>query len=305
MSTVRHFLEIDDLTSDEIDRVLDLAAAEPAPDLLAGSGAAFIFEKPSARTRTSVELATSQLGGHPVSLLGDEVGIDRRESAEDLARLFSGMVALVGARVFDHGVLERLAGAATVPVVNLLSDDAHPIQTLADLSTIRREFGRLAGLRVVFVGDANNVARSLAIGCHLVGATFVWSGPAEHGFSGPALERIHAAGARVEVEPDPVVAVAGADVVYTDTWYSMGQEDEQAARRDRFVPWRVDDGLMQHAAPGAVLMHCLPAHRGDEATDSVLDGPASRIWPQAHDRLHTARALFTFLVQEHRVGSAR
>jgi len=302
VSPVRHFLEIDDLSPAEIETVLDLSARPPDPTLLAGSGAAFLFEKPSARTRTSVELATSQLGGHPVCLLGDEVGIDTRESAEDLARLFSGMVRLVGARVFDHRVLERLAAASTVPVVNLLSDDAHPIQTLADLSTMRREFGRLEGLRVVFVGDANNVARSLAIGCHLVGASFVWSGPSEYAFPDDDLDRIHAAGAAVQVEPDPVAAVADADVVYTDTWYSMGQEDEREVRRARLSPWRVDEDLLARAAADVVLLHCLPAHRGDEATDSALDGPASRIWPQAHDRLHTARGLFTFLLTGGRPG---
>jgi ornithine carbamoyltransferase len=296
VSAVRHFLEIDDLEPDEGLRVLDLSLAPPRSDLLAGSGAVFLFEKPSARTRTSVEMATSQLGGHPVALLGDEVGIDRRESAEDLARLCSGMGRLLGARVYAHSVLERLAAASAVPVVNLLSDDAHPIQTLADLLTIRREFSSLSGLRVVFVGDANNVARSLAIGCSLVGATFVWSGPPEYGFSVSDRDRIASAGATVVVEPDPRRAVAGADVVYTDTWYSMGQEEEQAARTAVFAPWRVDAELLGLAAERAVFLHCLPAHRGDEATDDVLDGPASRIWSQAHDRLHTARGLFTFLL---------
>ena len=303
MSTVRHFLEVDDLSSGELTRVLDLADAPPASTLLAGSGAVFLFEKPSARTRASVELATFQLGGHPVSLRNEEVGIDTRESAQDLARLFSGMGRLIGARVFEHDKLERLGGAASVPVVNLLSDDAHPIQTLADLLTVRHEFGRLDGLRIAYIGDANNVARSLAIGCNLAGATCCVSSPPGYEFSDADLARIAESGPAPEVFDDPADAVAGAQVVYTDAWYSMGQEDEMAARRAAFADWQVDDALLAGSDPEVIFLHCLPAHRGDEATDEVLDGPASRIWAQAHNRLHTARGLFTFLVGD-RSGEA-
>jgi ornithine carbamoyltransferase len=244
-----------------------------------------------------MELAVVQLGGHPVALRDTEVGIDTRESAEDLARLFSGYAAVIGARVFEHHKVERLAAASSVPVVNLLSDDAHPVQTLADLLTVRQELGSLSGRTVTYVGDANNVARSLAIGCRLVGMPFRVSAPPGYGFSAADRARLAAAGATVEEVADPREAVRGAEVVYTDAWYSMGQEDEQRIRREAFAGWRVDDELLGAADPAAIFLHCLPAHRGDEATDEVLDGPRSRIWPQAQNRMHTARGLLSFLVE--------
>lgn len=291
----RHLLEVDDLSAEELADVLDRSEApDPAP-VLAGAGAVLLFEKPSARTRTSMEMAVVQLGGHPVSLRNEEVGIDTRESAEDLARLFSGYAGVIGARVFEHHKVERLAAAASVPVVNLLSDDAHPVQTLADLLTVRQEFGRLRGLELAYVGDANNVARSLAIGCGLAGMGFRVSSPPGYAFADADMARVRAAGVEPVVTADPAEAVAGAHVVYTDAWYSMGQEDERRERQLAFGPWRVDEALMDRAAPDAVFLHCLPAHRGDEATDGVLDGPRSRIWPQAHNRMHTARGLLSFL----------
>jgi len=295
---VRHLLEVDDLSPAELERVLDLAELDDPPQVLSGSGAVLLFEKPSARTRTSAEMAVVQLGGHPVSLSGGEVGIDSREPAEDLGRLFSGYGDLIGARVFAHDKLERMAGASSVPVVNLLSDDAHPVQTLADLLTLRQAFGRLEGLTVAYVGDANNVARSLGIGCGMTGVRFSISSPPDYTFDDTALDRIRASGADVAVVEDPHEAVVGADAVYTDAWYSMGQEDEQRIRREAFARWRVDSSLMDAAGDGAVFMHCLPAHRGDEVTDDVLDGPASRVWPQAHNRLHSIRGLFIWLRTE-------
>ena len=295
-SAPRHVLEVDDLDPGELLQVLDLSELSAPPPVLAGRGVVLLFEKPSARTRASMEMATVQLGGYPVTLRNEEVGIDTRETAEDLARLFSGYGAVIGARVFEHHKVERLAAAASVPVVNLLSDDAHPVQTLADLLTIRQAHGRLAGLTVTYVGDANNVARSLGIGCGLLGLRFRVSSPPGYGFGAVDLDRLEVAGARPEVVEDPAAAVAGADVVYTDAWYSMGQEDEQRERREAFARWRVDEALMARAADGAVFLHCLPAHRGDEATDGVLDGTASRIWPQAHNRMHTARGLLQFLL---------
>lgn len=292
---IRHLTEVDDLTRDELLEILDRAEDADVPQVLAGEGAVLLFEKPSARTRSSMELAVSQLGGHPVTLRHEEVGIDSRESAEDLARLFSGYGRFIGARVFSHDKVERLAAAASVPVVNLLSDEAHPVQTLADLLTVRQAFGDLEGLTVAYVGDANNVARSLAIGCGLVGARVRVSHPDGYGFSAADTDRILAAGTDLALVEDPAEAVDGAHVVYTDAWYSMGQEDEQRTRREVFGPWRVDDALMARADADAVFLHCLPAHRGDEATDSVLDGPQSRIWPQAHNRLHSARGLLLWL----------
>lgn len=291
----RHVLEVDDLTADEIVDILDLAEAADPPLVLAGSGGVLLFEKPSARTRTSSEMAIARLGGHPVSLTAAEVGIDTRETAEDLGRLMSGYGKLIGARVFEHHKLERMASVATVPVVNLLSDDAHPVQTLADLLTLRQSFGRLAGLTVAYVGDANNVARSLGIGCGLVGASFRISSPPGYTFDEVSLDRIRSAGTDVVVFDDPADAVAGADAVYTDAWYSMGQEEEKRIRQEAFDRWRVDAALMERTSPDAVFLHCLPAHRGDEATNDVLDGPRSRIWPQAANRMHSMQGLILWL----------
>ena len=292
---MRHFLEINDLDIDELHHVLDLSEDAARPQILAGRSVTLIFEKPSARTRASMEVAVAELGGHPVSMRNDEVGIDIRESAEDLARLFSGYSTLIAARVFEHEKLERLAAAATVPVVNLLSDLNHPIQILADLLTIRGEFGVLDDLTIAWVGDANNVARSLAIGCHMVGARFRLAHPPGFGFSSRTSADLARLGCAPLICDSPAVAVTGADVVYTDAWYSMGQEAEAARRRATFAPYRVDEALMAGAAGHAIFLHCLPAHRGDEATDGVLDGPHSRIWPQAHNRLHSSRGLIRFL----------
>jgi len=295
---VKHLLEIDDLTGDELLRVLDLSEASELPRVLDGQGAVLLFEKPSARTRTSMEMAVVQLGGHPVTLRDTEVGIDTRESAEDLARLFSGYGSVIGARVFEHHKVERLAAAASVPVVNLLSDDAHPVQALADLLTIRQSHGRLEGVVVTYVGDANNVARSLGMACGMVGAPFRVSSPKGYTFSDGDLARLRSVGGDPQIVDDPAEAVKGADVVYTDAWYSMGQEAERVERTEAFADWRVDEALMTLAAPDAIFLHCLPAHRNDEATDEVLDGPNSRIWAQAHNRMHTARGLLAWLLDE-------
>jgi len=295
---VRHLLEIDDLTAEELMRVLDLSERADLPRVLEGRGAILLFEKPSARTRTSMEMAVVQLGGHPIALRGDEVGIDTRETASDLGRLMSGYGAVIGARVFEHHKVERLAAAATVPVVNLLSDEAHPVQALADLLTIRQEFGTLDDVVVTYVGDANNVARSLGVACGLVGTEFRVSNPPGYDFDDVSLDRLRTAGCDVVLEPDPAQAVKGADVVYTDAWYSMGQEQEKIVRSEAFARWRVDDELMSRTSERAIFLHCLPAHRGDEATDDVLDGPRSRIWAQAYNRMHTKRGLLAWLLDE-------
>lgn len=295
---MRHLLEIDDLSGDELVRILDLAERRDLPRVLDGLGVMLLFEKPSARTRTSMEMAVVQLGGHPVTLRNEEVGIDTRESAEDLGRLFSGYGAAIGARVFEHAKVERLAAVSSVPVVNLLSDAAHPVQALADLLTIRQHVGRLEDVVVTYVGDANNVARSLGIACAMVGARFRVTSPPGYTFDEATLSRIAAAGAPAEVFDEASAAVAGADVVYTDAWYSMGQEDERAERAEAFSRWQVDAALMSAASPDAIFLHCLPAHRGDEATDDVLDGARSRIWDQATNRMHTARGLLAWLVDE-------
>lgn len=295
---MRHLLEIDDLTSEELLEVLDLSEQNDLPRVLEGRGAVLLFEKPSARTRTSAEMAVFQLGGHPITLRNEEVGIDTRESAEDLGRLFAGYAAVIGARVFEHHKVERLAAVSSVPVINLLSDEAHPVQALADLLTIRQEFATFDDVVVTYVGDANNVARSLGIACSLVGMTFRVSNPPGYGFDDASVQRLASAGCVVEVIEDPAEAVVGADVVYTDAWYSMGQEEEQAIRTRAFDGWRVDEDLMGRASARAIFLHCLPAHRGDEATDGVLDGQRSRIWRQAQNRMHTKRGLIAWLLSE-------
>lgn len=295
---MRHLLEIDDLTSIELIEILDRSEATDLTRVLEGQGAMLLFEKPSSRTRTSMEMAVVQLGGHPVTLRNEEVGMDTRESAEDLARLFSGYGSIIGARVFEHHKVERLAAAASVPVVNLLSDQAHPVQALADLLTIRQSFGRLEGLVVSFVGDANNVARSLGLACGLVGIEFRVSNPPGYGFDDATIDRLAMSGAAVELIEDPHSAVHGANVVYTDAWYSMGQEEERRTRTEAFARWQVNTALMVSAASDAIFLHCLPAHRNDESTDAVLDGPQSRIWPQAYNRMHTARGLMHWLLTD-------
>ena len=293
--TARHFLEVDDLTPSELEEVLVLGGSQSLHRVMEGRGAALLFEKPSARTRHSTEMAVVQLGGHPVYVRPDEVGIDTRESAEDVARTLSQFHAAICARVFDHQVLVRMAGAGQVPVVNLLSDEAHPLQAVADLLTIAAERG-LNGTSLAWVGDFSNVARSLALASAMVGIEVRVASPEGYGPSDGDLARVRALGGTIAVAASPAEAVAGVDAVSTDAWYSMGQEAEAAARRPLFEPYRVDSALMALAAPEAIFLHCLPAHRGEEVTDEVLDGPASRVWPQAANRLHAARAVLAFLL---------
>ncbi len=295
--TVRHLLEVDDLTPAELTSVLDLAeVAEPAQPL-AGRGMALLFEKPSARTRNATEMAIVQLGGHPVSMRGEEVGLDGRESAEDLARTLAGYHGAIGARVFAHVTLERMAGAAGVPVVNLLSDTAHPTQALADLLTLRQHFGtNLNGRTLAWVGDANNVFSSLSLAAAMVGMDVRAACPSGFGPDDAHLQRVRAQGGDVVVTTSPREAVTGADVVSTDVWASMGQEDEAAARRAAFAGFTVDASLMAAAAPDAVFLHCLPAHRGEEVAAEVVDGPQSLVWAQAANRMHAVRGLLLFLL---------
>jgi ornithine carbamoyltransferase len=283
----RHFLELSDLSPGDLTAVLDLSERPDPPQVLAGKGMALLFEKPSARTRNSVEMAVVQLGGHPVTMRGDEVGLDVRESCEDVARTLSCYHHAIGARVFEHGKLERLAAASSVPVVNLLSDRSHPIQALADLLTIRQHVGRLDDVTLAYVGDGNNMAHALAQATELSGLRMRISSP-----PGYRLEEA----AKAELVDDPAEAVRGADVIYTDTWFSMGQEAEAAERRPLFAPWRVTTELLALAAPEAIFLHCLPAHRGDEVVDEVLDGRQSQIWAQAANRMHTTRGLLAFLL---------
>lgn len=296
--SARSFLDVTDQTPEEVHRILELAT-RPIAGLgrpLEGQGAALIFEKPSNRTRHSMEMAVVQLGGHPVYTRGEEVGFDTREPVEDIAAIMSGYHGLIAARVFSHAVVERLAAAATIPVVNMLSDWSHPLQAFADALTMQECLGDLAGRSVAYVGDFNNVARSLGEVSAMLGMHVRYACP--HGFDadGTELERIRLLGAAsVEQWPRPPEAVAGAHAVHTDTWVSMGQEDDKEARRQAFEGYTVDDAMMSLADPSAVFMHCLPAYRGFEVTAKVIDGPRSVVHQQGHNRLHSARAILAFL----------
>ena len=296
--TLRHLLEIDDLTPDELVTVLSRAQEAPRADLLAGRSVGLYFEKPSLRTRHSCEVAVVQLGGHPLTFRRDEVGTGDREPIADVARVLSGYHALLGGRVFRHELLEALAGAATVPVVNLLSDAGHPCQALADLLTMRQDLGELAGQTLAWVGDYNNVARSLALGATMLGMKVRLACPPGYGPTAADVDRLRAAGSEPLVTTRPDEAAAGARAVHTDVWASMGQESEADLRQRAFEGFQVDDRVMAAATPDAVFMHCLPAHRGEEVAASVVDGDRSRVFAQAHNRLHAFRGLVTWLLEQ-------
>jgi ornithine carbamoyltransferase len=300
--TAKRFLEIDDLTSGQVGQILELATkwkADPhlvPSSMLAGQAVAALFEKPSLRTRTSFELAVSALGGHPITFRPDEVGLNGRESVADVARTLAGLCRVIAARVFDHGVLEEMAAAVDVPVVNLLSDRAHPCQALGDLLTLRECWGTLEGRRLAYVGDGNNVAASLALAAALTGVEMAIASPPGFELPEPVVTKARNLGGTLDLVAAPDDAVRDAHAVYTDVWTSMGQEDETERRRTAFVGYQVDAGLMAAAEPGAVFLHCLPAHRGEEVADEVLDGPSSVVWQQAANRMHAARALLVELV---------
>jgi len=291
----RHFLEVDDLSPAELASVLDLAELAHPRQVLAGRGVALLFEKPSLRTRNATEMAVVQLGGHPVSLRADEVDLDGREPVTDAARVLGRYHAAIGARVFDHRRLEAMAGAAGVPVINLLSDRAHPAQALADVLTLRQRWGSLAGRIVAWVGDGNNVCRSLVLAASMGGAAVRVATPPGFALDPGTLHRAAELGGRVTVATRPQAAVEGADAVATDVWASMGQEAEAAARRRSFEGFGVDEALMARAAPGAAFLHCLPAHRGEEVAAAVVDGDQSVVWQQAENRMHAMRGLLLFL----------
>jgi ornithine carbamoyltransferase len=298
----RTFLEVDDLDPVRLRTILDNAIAwkrdpEAVPDGFGGRGVAALFEKPSARTRISVEVAVATLGGHPIYIRPDEVGLDTRETVEDVARTMAGMCALIAARVFDHRTLERMVAAVDVPVVNLLSDTAHPCQVLADLLTIREHFGDIEGRRCVYVGDGNNVAASLAFAAALSGLELVVASPDGYQLDPQVVDRARNLGGVVDVSSDAYDAARNADVVYTDVWTSMGQEEEREHRLRAFAGWTVDAALMKAANDDAIFLHCLPAHRGEEVAAEVIDGPASQVWEQAANRMHAARALFVDLME--------
>ncbi|WP_433295820.1 ornithine carbamoyltransferase [Pseudonocardia sp. CA-142604] len=304
---VRHFLRDDDLTPDEQREVLDLADAMKADRYahrpLAGPRpVAVLFDKPSTRTRLSFEAGVAQLGGHPLIVDARSSQMGRGETIGDTARMLSRYVDAIVWRTGDQSRIEEMAAAATVPVVNALTDQFHPCQVLADLQTIREHFGRLAGLTMTYLGDgANNMSHSLLLGGTTAGLHVRVCAPEgfqpDAGVLGDAANRAAATGGGVEVITDVDKAVDGADVIVTDTWVSMGQEDDGLDRAAPFRALQVNAALVRRAAPGAIVMHCLPAHRGDEITDEVIDGPASVVWDEAENRLHAQKALLTWLMR--------
>ena len=296
-------LDIDDITPADFAGMLDTATAwksDPAavPALLAGKGAALLFEKPSARTRASTEMAVVGLGGHPIYVRAEEVGMGSRESVADVARTFAGFCAVIAARVHDHETLVEMADVAPVPVVNLLSDRAHPLQAVADFLTLRELLGDLEGRRLVYVGDGNNVAASLAYGAALTGVELTVATPPGYELDEIVVSRARNLGGVVELSHDPYEAVRGADALYTDVWTSMGQEEESAVRKVAFAGFTVDEDLMAAAGEQAWFLHCLPAHRGEEVSAAVIDGPRSAVWQQAANRMDAARAALAFVLGE-------
>jgi len=297
--TLRHFINSTDISADELRKVLQLSTAsiDALGKPLAGLGAALIFEKPSNRTRHSMEMAVVQLGGHPVYTRGEEVGFDVRETVEDITKVMDGYHAILAARVFDHNIVRRMADSSSVPVVNMLSDRQHPLQGLADVLTMQQQLGDLVGKTVCYVGDYNNVARSLAQASALLGMHVRLGCPNGYAAEDGELQALQKLGAASVNQFDNMKdAVGGANAVHTDVWTSMGQESETNKREKAFANFQVTEAVMKVAAADAIFMHCLPAHRGMEVAAEVIDGPRSKVFEQAHNRMHAARGLLAFLM---------
>jgi ornithine carbamoyltransferase len=302
---MRHFLDSLDVTTAEINHLLEetarLKAAharrEPTPTLL-GRVLGMVFEKPSMRTRVSFQAAIAQMGGASIFMSGTEVGLGSRESVPDFARTVSQYVDAVVLRTFAHETVELFARHSACPVINGLSNYYHPCQALADLFTLREVFGKVAGRTMVFIGDGNNVARSVALCCGKLGVRFILAAPEGYGFDEPFLEvyrRYAPQGVLIE-NGDPAHAVAQADAIYTDVWTSMGQEAEREHRLRQFAGYQVNDALLSLAPAHARLLHCLPAHRGEEVTGEALEGPRSVVFQQAGNRMHAQKALLQWLL---------
>ena len=297
--SVRHFLDVTDLSARDLNAVLTLAQADISKlgRPLADKGVALIFEKPSNRTRHSMEMAVVQLGGHPIFTRGEEVGFDDRETVEDVTRIMAGYHHVIAARVFAHSVLQRMARVSSVPIINMLSEQSHPLQAIADVLTMRQEIGSLHQKTVAWIGDYNNVARSLVEACALEGMHIRLGCPNGYGADNDELNRISKLGAvSVEQHSSAQIAAIGAHAVHTDVFVSMGQESETAKRMIDFANFRVDTSVMAVADKNAILMHCLPAHREIEVTAEVIDGSQSRVVSQAHNRMHAARGVLAHLM---------
>lgn len=299
MAVSTSLLSVADLTPEEIQHLIEVAAflkhGRKPEGHLRGQTAALLFEKPSLRTRVSFEVAMWELGGHAIYLSPAEVGLGKRESVSDVARTLSRFVQGIVARTFAHGTLEQLAKYGTLPVINALSDYEHPCQALGDLLTIKEKKGSLKGLRLAYVGDGNNVARSLMLAAAAAGMDFAMASPPGYEMDGPSLGRARKmagrSGAAVATMAEPRRAVENADIVYTDVWTSMGQEAESEVRRRAFASYQVDSDLLLRAGKGALFMHPLPAHHGEEVAEGLLDHPQSVVFDQAENRLHIQKAI--------------
>jgi len=303
----RHLISLDDVTAADVEKLFASAAAlkakrreGAAATPLSGKTLALVFEKPSLRTRVTFEAGMTQLGGHAIYLAPSDVQLGVRETVADAARNLSRWCDAIMARVFAHSTIAELAEHASIPVINGLSDLEHPCQALADFYTIREKKGDLKGLKLAFIGDGNNVANSLMLLAAQVGASFAIACP--EGYE-PDAGAIHAArkaaaltGASIEIVRDPTAAAEGADALYTDVWASMGQESEREARKKAFAGYRIDQELLSKAKSDAVVLHCLPAHRGEEITDEVIDGPQSVVLDEAENRLHVQKAILAVVI---------
>ena len=297
----RDFISVLDLSPAELSAVLDLALGmkrDGASPMLAGQTLALIFEKPSLRTRTSFELAMHRLGGHALYLSAQEVRMGEREPVKDVARVLSRMVQAIGARTFAHETIEELAHWADIPVVNALSDAEHPCQALADLLTLRERFGSLRGLRVAYIGDGNNIARSLAYAAVMAGVQLVIASPPGYELPEETIARACAlaGGGGVTQTGDPHAAVRGVAAVYTDVWTSMGFEHERAQRVRDFQGFQVNAALLASAPADALIMHDLPAHRGEEISDEAIESPRSVVFAQAENRMHAQQAVLATIL---------
>jgi len=301
----RDILSLVELSPREIDLILKrssiMARRRKVPQQLRTKTVALIFQKPSTRTRVSFETAVAQLGGHPIYLSWNEMQLGRGETVSDTAKVLDRYVNAIMARVFSHDDLVVLAENADAPVVNGLSDKHHPCQILADLLTLIQYKKRLKGLKVAYVGDGNNVCNSLLIGCAKTGVNIAVARPLGYGPDPEAVKRAEEAaetsGSSISIGEDPEEAVKGSDAIYTDTFISMGMEKEKETRLSTFIPrYQVNKTLLAYAKPGAIFLHCLPAHRGDEVTKDVIDGPQSVVWDEAENRLHTAKAVLSLIL---------
>jgi len=306
---MKDFIAISDYSSQEIENLLNLAIelkkewkAEGNPPILKGKVLAMIFQKPSLRTRVSFDMAMRHMGGDALYLSPNEIGLGKRETTADIARVLEGYVDALMARVFEHQHVVDLAKWSSIPVINGLSDYNHPCQAMADALTIKEKFGTLKNLNVTFVGDGNNVAVSLMHVCAKLGANFTLASPEGYDLNPTAVKIAHdiagETGSQLRFLRDPHQAVKNADVIYTDTWTSMGQEEEAKKREAVFPPYQVNENLVAEASPHVIVMHCLPAHRGQEITDAVADGPHSMLFPQAHNRLHAQKAILVHLLKK-------